>query len=106
MDDGRGSPKHPCYTQDLISDTCPLPPSRRKEGEPKIEGDYADFTAGVTPEQLAAVRDTAALEALLNEKELRKLCQMREKMADEPVTAADTATLIRYLRARNFKTSK
>ena len=45
MDDGRGSPKHPCYTQDLISDTCPLPPSRRTEGEPKIEGDYADFTA-------------------------------------------------------------
>ena len=68
--------------------------------------DYADLLAGVTPEQLAAARDTAALEADLSEKELRKLGQMREKMADEPVTAADTATLIRYLRARDWKTTK
>eukprot|EP00945_MAST-04E_sp_MAST-4E-sp1_P004616 g4616.t1 len=76
------------------------------ETEYADRGDPTDFLSGVNAAHKKAAMDHAALEALLTDKEKDALVEFRKIMKDEPCVSRDTASLIKFLRARNFDLKK
>ena len=76
------------------------------ETEDTDRGDPTDFLSGVCAAHRKAAMDHAALEALLTDKEKDALVEFRKIMKDEPCVYRDTASLIKFLRARNFDLKK
>ena len=71
------------------------------------EDSQVDLIFDVSEEQKVRARDAEALEQMLaDDGQREKLRQFREALSDEPAVCRDTATLIRFLRARNFNLSK
>jgi hypothetical protein len=68
--------------------------------------DPVDLLAGVCECHRKAALDREALEKDLSEQELTCVSELRERLVDEPITAKDTATLIRFSRARQLNVDK
>lgn len=71
-----------------------------------VKDDPVDLLAGVCECHKKAALDREALEKDLSEQELACVSELRERLVDEPITAKDTASLIRFSRARQLNVNK
>lgn len=71
-----------------------------------VKDDPVDLLAGVCECHKRVALDREALEKDLSEEELACVSELRERLVDEPITAKDTASLIRFSRARQLNVNK